>query len=199
MASLEVIRAISAQRRIFGCTGKNWLCREHLRHADFEGEKTLVSCSSRDVEFMHVLQLYPLDETSKVDRFADVVVRSPKGSGRYIVKNGGFPINFDRCQEWEPPSEIALTRMLILMAILQALCILVTGTFENTMKLDPDIQRYLTLMWLKKIGKTATDFGLRERRIAARAWWVERSLGDSSRRRATYRLFGRRRLPVRLQ
>jgi hypothetical protein len=156
---------------VFGCTGKNWLSL-----AAFDGSKRAreyISCSSRDVEFQKVLQ-HRFDRRLDNREFGRIRLQSPN---HQIVENGGFPINFDRTKEWETPSEIALTRALMLGGVLQAMCLPMPNRKEWNIQLSPKVQMDLVSKWLSICERTTEQFGVSFEDAHNLAWWQKASLG----------------------
>lgn len=160
---------------IFGCTGKNWLDLNMAQ--DLPSKSALLcSCSSREVEFLSLLRNEPSEATIG---FEDVsLTRFPN----ITVVNSGFPINFDRKKEWELPSEIAITRTLVLSAILQAACLNFDQPKYRFLSLAPAIQRKIVETWrdesLHSIQLPSLDDTIFENNQSAENWWQENSGGE---------------------
>lgn len=158
---------------IFGCVGRNWLNPGNLY--DAEGEKHLISCSSRDIEFRSVLteQNWPAggSDFSDLEFYRD---------GKTTIYNGGFPINFDRVQEYETLEEIVLTRSLILSAIVQSLFIKTGRIFRRPLKLSARVQRKVIETWLTELNKIdkLQEFGVSKSQFDDYTWWLNESTGD---------------------
>lgn len=116
---------LSAADYIFGCTGTDItednidafrLCRT---------PKTLVSCSSEDIEFCSLLCHIQrrlngkVAYTPLVDQTYETDFKAP-----ITIVKGGFPANFDLSGESVPARDIQLTRTLVLAGIYQAMKIL---------------------------------------------------------------------------
>lgn len=135
---------------IFGCTGEESIKTiEAFIHA--EKDKTLISCSSADKEFLPLLKAIQRKNNKLVqDPFAEIRYTTSKGAIIRILK-GGFPINFDHSGESVPPRDIQLTRALVLTSIIQA-----TQFFnrQSLLKqagiymLDAKTQQFLANEWL---------------------------------------------------
>jgi S-adenosylhomocysteine hydrolase len=135
---------------IFGCTGQESINTiEAFIHA--EKDKTLISCSSADKEFLPLLKAIQRKNNKLVqDPFAEIRYITSKGATIRILK-GGFPINFDHSGESVPPRDIQLTRALVLTSIIQA-----TQFFnrQSLLKqagiyaLDAKTQQFLANEWL---------------------------------------------------
>ncbi len=158
---------------VFGCVGRDWILQENINAA--EGEKKYISCSSRDVEFRSLLLSNKWNEDD--EPFSDLVFFS---SGKKTVYNSGFPINFDRCKEYEHFEEIVLTRALILGAIIQAICMSYGETYTRPIKLAVNVQKKLIETWLRERGKDMkpSDYGVSKADFESLNWWIKESSGD---------------------
>ena len=123
---------------IVGCSGTD--CLASIDMSQVSGTKTLVSCSSADVEFRSFL-----DE----NRGGFETVEVARDRARYRVMNGGYPINFDRVHEWELPEEIMLTRRLMLAGVQQAMSL--RGARPGGIMLDPTVQLEIVSDWLQRV------------------------------------------------
>jgi hypothetical protein len=158
---------------IFGCTGRDFM-DDKLHYLESVGAKHFISLSSRDVEFRSLLT----SPAARRDRrFGGVVVRW-KGAGPFVVLNGGFPINFDREREWEDESEIGLTRALVLLGVVQALCLPARRPTKANEKLALKCQQILVKTWLKRRNKTCADYEISERDFYDMRWWFRESRGS---------------------
>lgn len=131
---------LSAADYIFGCTGTDItednidafrLCRT---------PKTLVSCSSEDVEFLSLLCNVQRRLNGKVayTPLRDQIYETDFKTPITIVK-GGFPANFDLSGESVPARDIQLTRALVLAGIYQAMKILgVLASGQNDARYNAD-------------------------------------------------------------
>ncbi len=155
---------------IFGCTGKNWT--SGITRKRVIAGKVFISCSSRDVEFKNLLNLFSDEDVSH--NFADVSLDSDPQA---IVRNAGFPINFDRKHEWEEFHEIAITRLLILYGIVLARFIRTTDIYDDTIMLPPAIQRLIIEDWLESTGESLAAFGHTRESISTLRFWREHSVG----------------------
>jgi hypothetical protein len=170
-SSLESL--ITKSDFIFGCTGRNCFARAEQILTRVEGSLTLASCSSRDVEFLALLHAcaQPPD-----DAFGDIELRA---GNLHKVLNGGFPINFDRVQEFETEDEISLTRALILAGVLQGLGRIKPSEYEtNIIPLEWRAQKLAAEVWLRLSNKTFRSFGVTEADFSNRKWWESESLGS---------------------
>lgn len=163
---------------IFGTTSANWM-QSYLIPNRIDNEKVFVSCSSRDREYQYIIRQSGAERVDEDDRYSDILWHPHKSEKSFRVLNGGFPINFDRQQEWERPAEIALTRVLILAAVLQAICTNVARGAARYVQLDPNIQQHLIKEWMQFCGKKPEDFSLKPSRLDDIDWWIKKSAGDA--------------------
>jgi hypothetical protein len=101
----------------------------------------------------------------------------------HIIFNGGFPINFDRQTEWERETEISLTRALVLLGILQALCVRKFSDTNRIEKLAIKAQRKLVCKWLDMNQRSCLDYGVSEAEFDSINWWLSASSGQEYLRR----------------
>jgi hypothetical protein len=94
-----------------------------------------------------------------------------------VLENGGFPVNFDRCKEWETESEIFLTRALVLLAFWQSLYLPMPRSRNEAFKLSPEGQQFLVAKWLPHLAMDCEDFGVRRFDFRALKWWAANSGG----------------------
>lgn len=133
---------------VLGCTGRDALSNLDFSALGKGSEKHMISCSSGDVEFLSVLKRSRQQaKTHNTDQFADSPVTIE--GNRFIIQNGGCPINFNRVREASPPSEIQLTRALLFGGILQA----IIGaehkkSSHGSQKLSPSFQQFVIAKWL---------------------------------------------------
>ncbi len=165
---------------IFGCTGKDFAYLDPIPRGL---PKTMISLSSRDVEFKSFIGSCSLRRTKRVRELFGEIVLEAMMAGPYTILNGGFPINFDRKKEWESPAEIALTRALVLLGILQALCVPVTRKDETIEDVAQHAQRHLVSEWLQIQNVTCQTFGVDEHDFQDLSWWDrDKNLGHQYRR-----------------
>ena len=136
---------------IFGCTGREAIKTiEPFVHA--EKDKTLISCSSEDKEFLPLLKAIQRKNNKLVqDPFVEVRYITAKGATIRILK-GGFPVNFDHSGESVPPRDIQLTRALALTSIIQAIQFFNKKSLLNKAgiyALDAKTQQFLSNEWLE--------------------------------------------------
>lgn len=157
---------------VFGCTGYNWT-------ESFSGEyifsgKTFISCTSRDVEYKKLLKKF--GSIKDVGSIRDVALEVSPPS---VVLNSGFPINFDRINEWESLSEISITRALIKAAILYAIFIPIRLNVDRPIMLAPEIQKEIFSAW-RSIQEPlrGVDILYDTSNIDDVSWWRNNSAGS---------------------
>lgn len=171
-AATNIEQCLSTTQTVFGCTGRNAVSADMLPVA--RPGPHLVSCSSRDVEFLALLQR-DARHYGNVAPF-DPLAYPAAGDGAYTLHNWGFPLNFDRATEWEPAAHIMLTRALIYAAIVQALRMLVTGP-SAILPLCPSVQQHIVRRWLDQCGMACAEFGVPPQALADESWWRTHSHG----------------------
>tara|TARA_Y100000052_G_scaffold13882_1_gene13556 strand:- start:207746 stop:209074 length:1329 start_codon:yes stop_codon:yes gene_type:complete len=154
---------------IFGCSGKNWSAG--LKKPRISG-KRFISCSSRDVEFKHLLENYAADEERS--NFAQIILNEDNET---TVCNSGFPINFDRNREWETFDEMGLTRLLILYGILISSFIDTNDRYNDTLMLPAVLQKRMVGDWLQFTNKDLTQFKLSHDDFSNLDFWLSESGG----------------------
>lgn len=147
----ELDKLVRLSDYIFGCTGQESIKTiEAFIHA--EKDKTLISCSSEDKEFLPLLKAIQRKNNKLIhDPFAEIRYITSKGATIRILK-GGFPVNFDHSGESVPPRDIQLTRALVLTSILQAIQFFNKKDLlnkGNIYALDPKAQQFLANEWLE--------------------------------------------------
>lgn len=158
---------------VFGCSGRPSMSRADIGQA--RANLRLVSCSSRDVEFQQVLQSCRLAAEEYDQPFE--ALRLYCSAEPCTVLNGGFPINFDRQREWETVEEISLTRALVLLGVLQALCARDQVELGHAWPLDVQAQIGVIAAWLPMVERRFADFGVSRWEYESRDWWEKRSAG----------------------
>lgn len=147
---------ISASDYIFGCTGRD-ITENILEHFRLSSRnKTLVSCSSEDKEFLSLLQMFQMKQGDVPNHiFDNVNYRTDMGATITILR-GGFPVNFDASGESVPSLDIQLTRSLVFAGILQAQQFFNNPGLLNKMgfyALDTKLQKFIVTEWLKGQAK----------------------------------------------
>jgi release factor glutamine methyltransferase len=107
----DLVELLQKSDVILGCTGTDALAK--VNFFGLSGSKIFASCSSKCVEFASLLTHTP------IRGYGDI--RGGCGALAWTLLNGGYPINFDRVQEWESFDEIILTRRLMLEGAAQGL------------------------------------------------------------------------------
>jgi hypothetical protein len=158
---------------IFGCTGQNFM-HGACGYLQTRNPKDLLSLSSRDVEFRELLLSGKI--AAPITPFERLSIELPQ-SQELVVHNGGFPINFDRRNEWETEREISLTRGLVLLGVLQALCLKEESPSRPFEILAPAAQRQLVRLWLTQNATTCSIYDLRTEDFDDTRWWYKNSGG----------------------
>ncbi len=155
---------VASSDYIFSCTGQDSIKSiEPFRVS--QTDKTLISCSSEDKEFLTLLKaIQKKNNTVVKNPFSEIHYSTDKGATIRVLR-GGFPVNFDHSGESVPKKDIQLTRALVLLSILQA-----AEFFNNPQLLnragiyavDPQMQRFIVKEWLKyqptnRFAKHVTD------------------------------------------
>ncbi|WP_162263932.1 NAD(P)-dependent oxidoreductase [Legionella shakespearei] len=133
---------------IFGCSGRDISegQLEQLRLAT--RNKTLISCSSEDKEYLSFLQMINRQMPTVFDPMDDIEFKTEFGASVHLLR-GGFPVNFDNTGESVPANDIQLTRSLVVAAVLQASDYLNTTVLNGVYALDATYQRFVINEWLK--------------------------------------------------
>lgn len=141
---------------IFGCSGRDISegQLEQLRLAT--QDKTLISCSSEDKEYLSFLQMINRQMPTIFDPMDDIEFKTVFGASIRLLR-GGFPVNFDDTGESVPANDIQLTRSLVVAAVLQASDYLNSTVENGVYSLDATYQRYVINEWLKHQDKTRID------------------------------------------
>lgn len=146
----ELDKLVRLSDYIFGCTGQESI-KDIGPFIYAEKNKTLVSCSSEDKEFLPLLKAIQRKNNKLVqDPFAEIRYITSKSATIRILK-GGFPVNFDHSGESVPPRDIQLTRALVLTSIIQAIQFFNNENLLNKAgiyALDAKTQQFLANEWL---------------------------------------------------
>jgi D-isomer specific 2-hydroxyacid dehydrogenase, NAD binding domain len=163
---------------IWGCAGSDHLIDKPWVDG-LKGHKTLLSCSSRDVEFGTILRKLPASKNDKyIDRFADVEVKISNWTAHLI--RGGFPVNFDRSNESAPLQDIQLTRALLLAGILQAAQCPVKEQSGVMITLDPGIQATIVALWFSLVPHRKIFYSNSTKAFFGVGEWAEHNVLNSS-------------------
>lgn len=131
------------------------------------GSKMFASASSVDIEFQTLTRL----ASSNQGMFDDIRV-FPHANLECTVLNGGFPVNFDRQREWEPKANIAITRCLLYVGMMQAVRLIESvETAPGFYALDTLAQKQILSRWLDERQEKQENFSDIER--IANAIFVE--------------------------
>lgn len=142
---------------IFGCSGQDItesIC-ELFRLSS--NNKTLISCSSEDKEFLSLIQFITRNNTINSSSPLDNLVFDTPFGAKISILRGGFPVNFDNSGESVPAQDIQLTRSLVLAAVIQAIDFFNNPEIVNNhglYALDPFAQQFIVHEWLKTQSKT---------------------------------------------
>lgn len=161
---------------VFGCAGEDVLPDGTEHFNDLEGSKTLISCSSADVEFRGMLRAASSSASAPLDCLDNIVFR-PHQKVTVEILRGGFPINFDGGPESVPASEIQMTRGLLLGGLIQAMaCEHGKNRHWANEMLNPWIQRFVVEQWMLRAGKWDGDLPNRMLEVInfQDLGWVER-------------------------
>lgn len=150
----EMSALIGCADYIFGCSGRD-ISEGYFEHFRLSPKnKTLISCSSEDKEYLSLLQKINQHAPTLFDPLDDLEFKTDFGASISIIR-GGFPVNFDHTGESVPAQDIQLTRSLVLAAVLQA-----SDYFNDPLKergvyaLDASYQRYVVSEWFKHQDKS---------------------------------------------
>lgn len=163
---------------IWGCSGSDHLMDQSWVE-DLKGRKTLLSCSSKDIEFGTLLRT--LDGPNNGDnknRLSDVDVKIADWTA-HIVR-GGFPVNFDGCNESAPIADIQLTRALLLAGILQGTEQPISGNSGDMINLDPNTQAKLVARWFSLVPRRKLAYAHATRAFFGVDGWSERNVLNST-------------------
>jgi len=128
---------------IFGCVGRPWIDETSLLNSSGE----LISCSSRDAEYNPILQKCTKTAGHHINPFSDISIEA---GGGWVIRNGGFPINFDREHEWEDLEGITLTRALLVASVVLAS----STNFESgsdVVSIPFDLQKEIVSRWINLV------------------------------------------------
>lgn len=148
---------IASADYIFGCSGRDITEGQMEQFRLATRNKTLISCSSEDKEFLSLLQMINQQGTSIFDPMDNIEFKSEFGAFVYLLR-GGFPVNFDHSGESVPANDIQLTRSLVLAAVLQAAEYLNSTSMERGVyPLDAAYQSFVINEWLKHQDEPLMD------------------------------------------
>lgn len=140
---------IASADYLFGCSGRD-ISEGQLEHFKLATRnKTLISCSSEDKEYLSLLQMINQQSPTLFDPMDNIEFKTEFGASINLIR-GGFPVNFDQSGESVPANDIQLTRSLVLAAVLQASDYLNDATKERGVyALDATYQRFVINEWFK--------------------------------------------------
>ena len=144
---------ISYADYIFGCSGRDITESMLEQFRLTTRDKTLISCSSEDKEFLSLVKKIGLQDnidSAPFDPLDHLEYKSAFGATVHVLR-GGFPVNFDNSGESVPAKDIQLTRSLVLAAIFQAIDYFKKPDVVNNKglyALDSSIQQFVVEEWL---------------------------------------------------
>ena len=156
LATHDLISLVASADLLFGCSGQD-VTRSIEAFRLSPRDKTLISCSSGDREFLTLLQLIQKNSQSGIveNPLRDVTYESEFG-GKIKILRGGFPYNFDDSGESVPANDIQLTRALVLAGIFQAIDFFrnpnVLGK-KGLYALDAELQKFVVHEWIQYQSK----------------------------------------------
>jgi len=140
---------IAASDWIFGCSGRDITSNTLEQFRLATRDKTLISCSSEDKEFLSLLRQAGIQKPVVFDPLDTIEYHSVFGATIEILR-GGFPVNFDHTGESVEANEIQLTRALVVAAIIQATQYLedsITVREPGIYPLDFNLQQFVVKEW----------------------------------------------------
>lgn len=151
VSALDFESLLRETEYIFGCAGED--ITKNLDPKIINGPKTFISCSSRDKEFLTLLNFFEENNCS----YRSVLDHLECQINNYPVKilGGGFPINFDNSGKSVVDIDIQLTRGLLLGGVLQAVLSFWQGfnMRKRQCMLDPALQSFVVSQW-RLMGST---------------------------------------------
>ncbi|MCD8542147.1 MAG: NAD(P)-binding domain-containing protein [Gammaproteobacteria bacterium] len=152
VSTSDLVSLVASADLLFGCSGQD-VTKSVEAFRLSPRDKTLVSCSSGDREFLTLLKLVQKNNTSGIaaNPLDNVVYESDFG-GKIKILRGGFPYNFDDTGESVPANEIQLTRALVFAGVIQAIDFFKNPTVvgkEGLYALDSGLQKFVVREWLK--------------------------------------------------
>lgn len=152
---------------IFGCSGRD-ISEASLDQLKITPkDKTLVSCSSEDKEFLSLLRFIETQKPLIFEPLETIEFQSARG-GIIRLLRGGFPANFDNSGESVPANEIQLTRALVVGAVLQAIRFLIDEDVLAQSAIHPlcwDMQQFIVSEWLHHQNLLGNDEPLIEKYV----------------------------------
>jgi hypothetical protein len=150
---------------VFGCSGRDISesSIEQLRITP--RDKTFVSCSSEDKEFLSLLRFVDKQKPLIFDPLETIEYHSELGATIRLIR-GGFPANFDSSGESVPAHEIQLTRALVVGAVLQAVQFFNDEDILAKTAIHPlnlEVQQFIVSEWLHHQSMLGNDELLNEK------------------------------------
>jgi len=148
----DLVSLVASADLLFGCSGQD-VTKSIEAFRLSPRDKTLVSCSSGDREFLTLLRLVQKNNTTHApaNPLENVVYESDFG-GKIKILRGGFPYNFDDTGESVPANEIQLTRALVFAGVIQAIDFFKNPEIigkKGLYALDSCLQKFIVHEWLK--------------------------------------------------
>lgn len=146
-----------ASDTIIGVTGEDISNEDWIINSN--GNKTLISCSSGDIEFCKLLKISKnYIQESANDPLQNLKLLTPNGHIINIIR-GGFVANFDGDKNSSPPMTIQITRGLLLSAVIQSAFLLKNNKARSgIIMLDPKLQRFVVQEWFKNQPKQRSNY-----------------------------------------
>ena len=138
---------------IVGCTGTDITAGKAHAFDLATGDKILISCSSKDVEFHSLLLKLQVENPAPKDPKEDIEFQNKWKTHKIVIAKGGLPINFDNTPHSVAPNDIQLIRGLKLASIMQAAKMIKDWKSTGEMKIgnyqvDAKTQHWLYHAWL---------------------------------------------------
>ncbi len=139
---------------VFGCSGRE--ATKKIKVSQLLKSVTLASCSSQQIEFENFMTgsaRHPIS-LNEVNGFSFLTVRN-KHNAEITIAAEGYPINFTRTPDSDPPLDMLLTRMLLQGAFMQAVGLarmpvgdgFTPNKGNNIHMLNPTLQQWCAKQW----------------------------------------------------
>jgi S-adenosylhomocysteine hydrolase len=147
LCTVDIKTLFSKAEYIFGCVGED--ITQNLKIEDINTNKTFISCSSQDKEFLTLLKRFE-EQNCNYDNVLDHLECSFNANTVRIYR-GGFPINLDNSGESVAAHDIQLTRGLLLGGVLQGIVYATQYPKQENKRymLHPAIQSFVVAHWMK--------------------------------------------------
>ncbi|MCK4870909.1 MAG: hypothetical protein KAS93_07355 [Gammaproteobacteria bacterium] len=167
---------------IFGCTGKDITDGIDILNIAKGKRKIFISTTSEDREFLGLLKVIGEQCEPGTNPLDDINFKN-HDECEIVIKNGGYPVNFDRAPWNVPAEDIELTQCLMLGAFIQAtICAVkpvgdgVTLNKISRQMLDPNMQSYIVNIW-KQISNNKEKYSSDVFRLFENAGWITDNSG----------------------